>query len=32
MTDNLKTNVKEYQFSLVRLRPECKIIPTYADF
>jgi hypothetical protein len=32
MTDNPKTQGKEYQFSLVRLKPDCKIQPTYVDF
>lgn len=32
MTDNSKTKIKEYQFSLVRLRPECKVQPTFVDF
>lgn len=32
MTDNSRTHIKEYQFSLVRLRPECKVQPTFVDF
>ena len=32
MTDNPKADGKQFMFSLVRLRPECKISPTFADF
>ena len=32
MTDNPKLNSKQFMFSLVRLRPECKIPITFVDF
>lgn len=32
MTDNQRCNGKEYLFSLVRLKPECKVQPTFVDF
>lgn len=32
MTDNPKIDTTRYLFSLIRLKPECKIVPTIVDF